>query len=153
MLTQNSALLLAFEHGSKIPPLTSGATANCTSIADTSLISIINTVTSVVELFMLDMRPINFNLIPPFVAFLVFKAAAIVTQRLLLDNDSGEDLKRLRILRKFLEAMGRRWLSYGELSKIVPKPVQLAKQICVERYLKILNEDTTPRLLKLLEQG
>ncbi|TVY86578.1 hypothetical protein LAWI1_G007127 [Lachnellula willkommii] len=130
----NIALLLAFEHGSKVPPLTSGATANCTSIADTSLISIINTVTSVVELLMLDTRPIDFNLIPPFAALLVFKAAAIVTQRLLLDNDSSEDLKRLRILRKFLEAMGKRWLGY-------------------ERYLKLLNEDTTPRLLKLLEQG
>ncbi|TVY41848.1 hypothetical protein LOCC1_G004835 [Lachnellula occidentalis] len=129
----NIALLLAFEHGSKVPPLTSGATANCTSIADTSLNSVLNTVTSVVEIFMLDTRPIPFSPIPPFVAFLVFKAAAIVTQRLLLDIDSSEDLKRLRILRNFLGVAGKRWLS-------------------CERYLKLLNEDTTPRLLKVLEQ-
>ncbi|TVY23821.1 hypothetical protein LHYA1_G007573 [Lachnellula hyalina] len=129
----NIALLLAFEHGSKVPPLTSGPTANCTSIADTSLNSILSTVTSVVELFMMDTRPIDFNLIPPFVTFLVFKAAAIVTQKLLLDNDSSEDLKILRILRKFLGAVGKRWLS-------------------CDRYLKLLNDDTTPRLLKVLEQ-
>jgi len=99
------------------------------------------------------MRSIDFNLLPPFVAFLVFEAAAIVTQRLLKDNKASEDLKRLRILRKFLQVVGKRWLSCGEWNKTVKKSVELTKPICVERYLKILNEDTTPRLLKILEQG
>jgi hypothetical protein len=68
---------------------------------------------------MLDTQSIDFNLFPPFVAFLVFKAAAIVTQRLLMDKNSYEDLKNLKILRKFLRAEGKRWLSCGEWSKIV----------------------------------
>ncbi|KAH8587724.1 hypothetical protein B0O99DRAFT_747318 [Bisporella sp. PMI_857] len=87
----------------------------------------------VVELFMLDTQSIDFNLFPPFVAFLVFKAAAIVTQRLLMDKNSYEDLKNLKILRKFLRAEGKRWLS-------------------CERYLMLLNEDTTPQLLKSLDE-
>ncbi|KAF4631364.1 hypothetical protein G7Y89_g6759 [Cudoniella acicularis] len=128
----NTALILAFENGSKVP-LIAGVTDNCNSIATTSLISILSTITSTVELFTLSTQSINFNFLPPFVTFLVYKAAAIVTERLLMDIDSNEGLKKLRILRNFLRIMGERWLG-------------------CERYLRLLNEDTTPRILKAIEQ-
>ncbi|KAK9252678.1 hypothetical protein V1507DRAFT_436037 [Lipomyces tetrasporus] len=129
----DGALLLAFEDGSKVP-LIAGVTENCKSVATTSLISIVSTITSTVEPFTLGMQSIDFNFLPPFVTFLVHKAAAIVTGWLLMDSDSNEGMRKLRILRNFLRIVGERWLG-------------------CERYLKLLNEDTTPRTLKALEQG
>ncbi|KAH6669808.1 hypothetical protein B0J14DRAFT_671429, partial [Halenospora varia] len=127
----NIALLLAFENGSKVPIFPS-ITENCNSIATTSLISVLSTITSTVELLTVGTQSIDFNLLPPFVTFLVYKAAAIITERLLMGSDSNEELKKLRILRNFLRIVGERWVGS-------------------ERYLKLLNEDTTPRILKAIE--
>ncbi|KAK9234997.1 hypothetical protein V1525DRAFT_452332 [Lipomyces kononenkoae] len=127
----NIALLLAFENGSKVP-LIAGVTENCNSIATTSLISVLSIITSIVEPFTLGTHSIDFNLLPPFVTFLVYKAAAIVMERLLMDSDSNEGLKRLRLLRNFLMLAGERWLG-------------------CERYLKLLDEDTTPRIQKAIK--
>jgi len=129
----NTALLLAFQNGSKVP-LIPGVTENCNFIATTSLISVLSTITSTVEPFTLGSQSIDFNFLPPFVTVLVYKAAAIVTEGLLMDIDSNEGLNQLRILRNFLRTVGERWLG-------------------CERYLKLLNEDTTPRILKAIKQG
>jgi hypothetical protein len=94
-------------------------------MATTSLISVLSTITSTVEPFTLSTQSIDFNLLPPFVTFLVYKAAAIVTERLLIDIDSNEGLKKLRILRKFLRVVGERWLGCGELSRTFEKGVEL----------------------------
>lgn len=106
-------------------PLTTGGTEDCNSIATTSLISALSTITSTVEPFTLGTQYVDFNFLPPFVTFLVYKAAAIVTERLLTTSDSNEGLRKLRILRNFLMIMGERWLSCGELSKTVEKLVEL----------------------------
>jgi hypothetical protein len=145
----NSALLLAFENGTKVP-LTADATENCNFIATTSLISVLSTITSIVELFTLGTQSIDFNFLPPFVTFLVYKAAVIVTERLLMDSDWNEKMRKLKILRNFLRIVGERWLACGELSTTFDK-VGWADWICVDRYLKVLNEDTTPRTLKAIE--
>ncbi|KAE9367245.1 hypothetical protein N431DRAFT_495533 [Stipitochalara longipes BDJ] len=129
----NTALLLAFENGSKVP-LVGNVTADCNSLATTSLISVIATITSAVEPFALGAQSIDFHLLPPFVSFLVYKAAEIVTERLLININSNESLQQLRVLRNFLIIAGRRWLG-------------------CERYIKLLNEDTTPRILRAIEQG
>jgi hypothetical protein len=112
----NSALLLGFENGCKVP-LVVGVTENCISLATTSLISTLSKVTSIVEPFITGTQSLDFNLLPPFVLFSVYKTAAVVTERLLMDNDSTEGMKRLRILRHFLQIVGKRWLSCGKLMK------------------------------------
>ncbi|KAI0123778.1 hypothetical protein BJ170DRAFT_687030 [Xylariales sp. AK1849] len=128
----DTALLLAFENGTKVP-FTADATVNCNLMATTSLVSVLSTITSIVELFTLGTQSIDFNFLPPFVMFLVYKAAAIITERLSMDGDPNEKMRKLKILRNFLRIVGERWLG-------------------CERYLRILDEDTTPRTLKALEQ-
>ncbi|KUJ07160.1 uncharacterized protein LY89DRAFT_631706 [Mollisia scopiformis] len=130
------ALLLAFENGTKISFSASNATENWNSLATTSLLSILSTITSTVEPFTVGTRSIDFNSFPPLVTFLVYKAAMITTERLSRGLDAANDdgMARLRTLRKFLRIVGKRWLS-------------------CERYLKLLDEDTTPRMLKAIEQG
>ncbi|EXJ82580.1 hypothetical protein A1O3_06393 [Capronia epimyces CBS 606.96] len=114
----NAALLLAFENGTRVPPI-AGSTENCNSMATESLASVLSTITSTVELFTLGTQSVEFNVlrVPPFVTFLVYKAAAIVTKRLLVDTSSSgsdEELGKLRLLRNFLKIMGARWLGCGK---------------------------------------
>ena len=87
---------------------------DCNSIATTSLVSTLSTLTNTIEPFTLGTQSLDFDLLPPFITFSVYKAAAIVTERLLRDTDSNEELKQLRILRRFLRMVGKRWLSCGE---------------------------------------
>ncbi|KAH7025571.1 hypothetical protein B0J12DRAFT_771660 [Macrophomina phaseolina] len=68
----------------------------------------------------------------PFTLYLTYKIAAIVTVRLQSGLDPESSLRRVRILRRTLKLMSRRWLA-------------------AERYLRLLDEDTTPRMLKLIE--
>ncbi|KAF2115878.1 hypothetical protein BDV96DRAFT_59676 [Lophiotrema nucula] len=129
----HTALLLAFENGTKVS-CSANATENWNSLATTSLICILSTITSTVEVFTMGTRSIDFNYFPPLVTFLVYKAAMITTERLSMKLDTNDELARLRTLRKFLGIVAKRWLS-------------------CERYLKLLDEDTTPRMLKAIEQG
>jgi hypothetical protein len=130
-------------------PLIVGITESCKTIATASFISLLSVITSTIEPFTLGTQSINFNFLSPFVTFLVYKAAAIVTERLLMNIDPDEGLKKLRILRGFLNIVGERWLSCSELSKTFK--MGQADRICVERYLELLNENTTPRILKAVE--
>lgn len=109
----NSALLVAFENGSKLPPVP-GLTENCQSIAKPSLESLISLTTSSVEPMTQGTDAIDLNRIPPFAMFLVYRAAAIVTERLLVNSTSNEDLRKLKILRGFLKLSGKRWLISGK---------------------------------------
>jgi hypothetical protein len=110
-------------------PLLPGVTENCNSIATTSLISVLSTITSTVEPFTLGTQSIDFDLLPPFVTFLVYKAAAIVTESLLMDSKSNEGLKQLKILRNFLRIVGERWLGCSELSRTFKKWVKLIEYV------------------------
>jgi hypothetical protein len=147
----DSALLLAFENGTK-ESSSVNVPENWKSIATKSLISILSTITSTVELFTMGTRSIDFNYFSPFVTFLVYKAAMITTARLSIELDVNDGLARLRILRKFLRIVSKRWLSCGKLNSTARKLFKLT-EVCKERYLKLLDEDTTPRILKIIEQG
>ena len=102
-------------------PLIARVTDSYDSIATTSLISILYTITSIVEPFALGAQSIDFNLLPPFVTFLVYKAATLLTERLWIDGDSNEGL------RKFLAMVGERWFCGGEWSKTFQKWVMLTE--------------------------
>ncbi len=78
--------------------------------------SVLSTMTSIIENFTVGTQSIDFNLLPPFVAFFVYKAAAIVTERLLKDAELDENMRKLKILRNFLRIVGTRWLSCSKLS-------------------------------------
>jgi hypothetical protein len=78
--------------------------------------TVLSTISSTLETFTLGEQSIDFNIFPPFVAFMVYKAAAIVTERLWMDSDSNKWLKTLRSLRNFLKIIEQRWLGAGESS-------------------------------------
>jgi len=107
---ETRALLLAFENGSKLPP-----SESCNTLAMASLIHTLAAITSTVEPFTLGTRSIDFNLLSPFVPFSVYKAAAIITERILTGIGVTEGLRQLRILREFLKTVGTRWLAGGKL--------------------------------------
>jgi hypothetical protein len=94
-------------------PLIAGVTEDCNSFATTSLISLLSDLTIAMEPFIAGRQSINFDFLPPFVTFLVYKAAAIVTERLLMNRDSNDGLKQLKIMRSFLGIMKERWLGCG----------------------------------------
>lgn len=110
-------------------PLVANVTENCNYVATESLISVLSTITSTVEPYTMGTQSIDFNFLPPFVTFLVYKAGAIVTERLLMDIDSNEGLRKLRILRNFLRIVGERWLGGRELSKTFNKWVELTEYV------------------------
>lgn len=145
-----STLLLAFENGTKVSSI--DVTENWNSLATTSLVSTLSTITSKVEPFTTGTRSIDFNYLSPLVTFLVYKAAMITTERLSIHVDVNNGLERVRTLRKFLKMMAKRWLSCGKLNRTSQKLFKLT-EVSKERYLKLLNEDTTPRMLKAIEQG
>jgi hypothetical protein len=146
----DSALLLAFENGTKVS--SANATENWNSPATTSLIYTLSTITSRIELFTMGTRSIDFNYFSPLVTFLVYKAAMITMKRLSMQLDTNDGLARLRTLRKFLRIVVKRWLSCGKLNRTSRKLFKL-NEVCKERYLKLLDEDTTPKMLKAIEQG
>ncbi|TVY84641.1 hypothetical protein LSUE1_G000522, partial [Lachnellula suecica] len=107
----NAALLVAFEHGTKVPHMP-GETDECNTCANSSLISVLSSMTSSIGIFKLGMQVIDFNLFQPLVAFSVYKAASIVTMRLLSGDCDilDEGLNVLRSLRWLLKEVGKRWL-------------------------------------------
>ncbi|KUJ15403.1 uncharacterized protein LY89DRAFT_735517 [Mollisia scopiformis] len=126
-------LLLAFENGSKVFPV-DVSTTTCTYVATTSLNNLISGIVELIEPFTLGARPLDFRSLTPFIPFLVYKTASIITGRLWLENDSIDGLRKLVILRDFLKLVAKRWLS-------------------CERYLQLLNDDTAPRVLRAIEQA
>lgn len=50
----------------------------------------------------------------PFVLHLIYKAAAIITERLQVGIDLEMNLRKVRIFRKFLKFMSEKWLAGGE---------------------------------------
>ncbi|KAL6880011.1 hypothetical protein HDV57DRAFT_498662 [Trichoderma longibrachiatum] len=72
--------------------------------------------------------------IPPFVNFLLYKAASIVTIRLRDQLNFEKNIQILKTLRVFLSRIRARWLAAG-------------------RYIALLDEDTTPRILKAMERS
>lgn len=50
----------------------------------------------------------------PFVLHLIYKAGAIITERLQVGIDLEMNLRKVRIFRKFLKFMSQKWLAGGE---------------------------------------
>ncbi|KAL2842084.1 hypothetical protein BJX68DRAFT_244937 [Aspergillus pseudodeflectus] len=129
----HTGLLLAYENGTRVQ-ITDGQSLTCQSLATSSLNPVLTTITNMVYPFVNGTQTIDFDRLPPFITFLVYKAASLVTERMWMETGSSEPLRKLRILRGFLKMVSARWL-------------------CGEYYLGLLNEDTAPRILKSIEGG
>lgn len=115
-LMVHSGLLLAYEHGSKVQ-ITDGQTLTCQSLATSSLNPLLTTITNTVYPFVSGTQAIELDRIHPIVTFLVYKAASLVTERMWMETDSSEALRKLRILRGFLKLVNARWLCCSTLTQ------------------------------------
>lgn len=115
-LMLHSGLLLAYENGTKVQ-ITDGQALTCQSIATSSLKTLLTTISNTVSPFVSGTQAIDFDRLPPFIIFLVYKAAGLVTERMWMEADSSEALRTLRILRGFLKLVNARWLCCGTLTK------------------------------------
>lgn len=61
-----------------------------------------------------DTVVVDVQTISPFILHLIYKAAAIATERLQLSLDVKWNLQKVRTLRKILKLMGQRWLAGGK---------------------------------------
>jgi len=104
-----SGLLIAYDDGSKVP-VTNGVTANCRSLGATYLDLMLANTTDSISPFVDGTKAIDFDRLPPFALFLVYKAATLVTERVWHAPDSSEALRKLRLLREFLALASARWL-------------------------------------------
>jgi hypothetical protein len=112
----HSGLLLAYENGTKIQ-VTDGQSLTCQSLATSSLNPVLTTITNMVYPFVNGTQTIDFDRLPPSTTFLVYKAASLVTERMWMETDSSEPLRKLRILRGFLKMVNARWLCGGTLTQ------------------------------------
>ncbi|KAM0145431.1 hypothetical protein ACHAQE_011285 [Botrytis cinerea] len=124
-----TGLLLIFENGAK--PTIDGRTSQCREPSIAIMANLLDDILKLLEELddsvVFDVQ--NFS---PFVLHLIYKAGAIITERLQVGIDLEMNLRKVRIFRKFLKFMSQKWLAG-------------------ERYLELLNEDTAPRILKAIE--
>ena len=111
-----SGLLLAYENGSKVQ-ITDEQTLTCQSLATSSLHPLLTTITNTVYPFVSGTQAIELGRLPPFITFSVYKAASIVTERIWMETDSSEALRKLRVLRGFLKMVNARWSCCGTLTQ------------------------------------
>ena len=60
---------------------------------------------------------VDVQIISPFMLHFVYKAAAIISERLQKGGNQEKDLQNVRRLRRILKLMGRQWLAGGKLIK------------------------------------
>lgn len=141
-----SALLLAYENGTKaIGP---DKTFTCASAATTLLnakVDDISDMVTVLDRYDLATKALSLS---PFVTFVVYRAAAITTGRLQSGSEVEANSRRLKILRRALRSIAPRWLAGGE--KLYQAHCIRSCLHVTERYTKLLDKDTSPRILKAL---
>ncbi|KAF2799372.1 hypothetical protein K505DRAFT_265804 [Melanomma pulvis-pyrius CBS 109.77] len=129
----STGLFLIYENGNQTLYLDE-ATSKCRAQSVVALASMIEDIISLFKGPEEDTIIVDVETVSPFILHLVYKVAAIVTARLHSSLDLESNLQKVRSCRKILKFMGQRWLAG-------------------ERYLRLLNEDTTPRMLQAIECG
>lgn len=115
-LMLHSCLLLAYENGTKVQ-IIDGQSLTCQTLAISSLNPMLTTVTNMIYPFVSGAQAIDFDRLPPFIIYLVYKAAGLVTKRMWMETDSSEALRKLRILREFLKLVNARWSCGSKLTR------------------------------------
>lgn len=116
ILMLHSGILLAYENGTKVQ-ITDAQTLTCQTLATSSINPLLTTITDMVHPFVSGAQVLDLDRFPPFITFLVYKAASIVTERIWMETDTNEALRKLRILRGFLQMVNARWLCCGTLTQ------------------------------------
>lgn len=82
-----------------------------------SLNDLLATLAATLDPFVNGTTIADFDRLSPFTMLMIYRAAALVTQRLLVENTCQDNLRMLRIFRGFLRTVSERWLCCGKLSK------------------------------------
>ncbi|KAH8593115.1 hypothetical protein B0O99DRAFT_628120 [Bisporella sp. PMI_857] len=128
----STALLLCFEKGSRRSSSDDEA-RQCWAPSVIALESLLEDILKTTEPFHEGKVVSNARPVTPFITYIVYKAASIFTEKLRMGNGSEKSVQSLRSLRNTLRLISQRWHAG-------------------ERYLKLLDEDTTPRMLKAINQ-
>lgn len=89
-------------------------TRNCHNLAQGSLDSLVEVIVKMIEPFSEGEDIMDVRILPPFVIYLVYKVAAIVTERVWIDGGSRRSFQRLKSLRDALQLISQRWLAGGK---------------------------------------
>ena len=72
-------------------------------------------IVDVVRPFVEEDSILNFQLLlPPFITYLLYKGATILTRRLQMGDMTLSSIKMLKTMRRFLKLVSGRWLIAGE---------------------------------------
>lgn len=112
-LQSSSGLLLAFENACRLNPL-NNEIRGCQIVANASLDALIEVILKFVEPFSEAKHDVNHSILPPFITYLVYKAAAILTEKIRSGDDSSKSLGKLKSLRYVLRSVNNRWLGAGK---------------------------------------
>ncbi|CAI7603476.1 unnamed protein product [Penicillium pancosmium] len=124
-------LIHAYDGGTKADPVDIDA-SHCRAEARNALDRLLEAKSAMAQLYLDREEDIDFKILPPFLTYLVYKCAATVTDRLRVGEESLFNFRGLKRLREFLALLSQRWLAG-------------------RRYLKLLDEDTTPRMMKSIQ--
>ncbi|PVH74506.1 hypothetical protein DL98DRAFT_499702 [Cadophora sp. DSE1049] len=124
-------LIYAYDNGTKTDPNEIDG-ACCRAGARSALDSFLEVNLEMIQPYLEGNEMVDFKILPPFLVYLVYKCAAIVTERLRVGEETLPNWNALKGLRRFLELLSQRWLAG-------------------KRYLRLLDEDTTPRMMKAIQ--
>ncbi|KAH8586621.1 hypothetical protein B0O99DRAFT_644030 [Bisporella sp. PMI_857] len=124
-------LVYAYDNGTKTDPNKIDG-ACCRAGARSALDSFLDAKLALLQPYLEGNETIDFKILPPFLVYLVYKCAAIVTERLRVGEESLLNFNALKGLRGFLALLSQRWLA-------------------AKRYLRLLDEETTPRMMKAIQ--
>ncbi|KAI9933144.1 hypothetical protein MW887_007615 [Aspergillus wentii] len=124
-------LVHAYDAGTKVDP-SDVDTTHCRAGARNALDRLLEAKLTMAQPYLEGDEDIDFKILPPFLTYLVYKCAATVTERLRVGDESLFNFKVLKCLRDFLALLSQRWLAG-------------------RRYLRLLDEDTTPRMMKSIQ--
>jgi hypothetical protein len=75
---------------------------------------VLRSITDSIDAFTAHASADDYDDLPPYLSFLAYKAALIITSRLVAGDNSGGEVDMLRPLRSFLRMLGQRWRSGGK---------------------------------------
>jgi hypothetical protein len=89
-------------------------TRTCHILATTALGPLLEVIVALAGPFSGANHAVDNTILPPFITYLIYKGAAILTERLRTGDESSENIQRLKSLRYALRSVSNRWLGAGK---------------------------------------
>jgi hypothetical protein len=115
VLTVLSGLVYAYDKGTKVGR-NDVDVACCQARVRSAVDSFLEAKLAMIQPYLEGNEPIDLKILPPFLAYLVYKCAAIVTERLRIGEGSFLNINALKGLRGFLALLSQRWLAGSKIS-------------------------------------